>query len=72
MQWTCHELHVKLKGMLGWGENREDGKEGEENKVESGFFSCLVQERKQEKQKMGWKIIPPNPHNFVLLIWEEN
>ena len=38
--------------MFGWGENKEDGKEGEENMVENGIFSCLVQEIKQERQKM--------------------
>ena len=35
--------------MFGWGENKEDGKEGEENMVENGIFSYLVQERKQER-----------------------
>ena len=54
--------------MFGWGENKEDGKEGEENMVENGIFSCLIQEIKQERQKMGWKIIPSSPHNFVIPI----
>ena len=45
MQWTCRELHVKLKSMFGWGENKEDGKEEEENRVKNGIFSCLIQER---------------------------
>ena len=27
--------------------------------VENGIFYCLVQERKQERQKMGRKIFPP-------------
>ena len=39
----------KSKGMFGWGENKEDGKEEEENRVENGIFSYLVQERKQER-----------------------
>ena len=40
--------------------------------VENGIFYCLVYERKQERQKTGRKIIPPSPHFFILLIWEEN
>ena len=58
--------------MFGLGENREDGKYGEENIMENGIFHYLVQERKQEIQKIGRKIIPPNPHFFILPIWEEN
>ena len=57
--------------MFGLGENREDGKYGEENIMENGIFHYLVQERKQEIQKIGRKIIPPNPHFFILPIWEE-
>ena len=49
----------------GWGENREDGKEGEENRVKNGIFFYLVQERKQEGKKIVWKIFPPSPQNFV-------
>ena len=40
--------------------------------MENGIFSRLVQERKQERQKRGRKIIPPGPHFFILPIWEEN
>ena len=40
--------------------------------VENGIFSRLVQERKQERQKRGRKIIPQGPHFFILPIWEEN
>ena len=58
--------------MCGWGQNRDDGKEGEENRVKNEIFFYLVQERKQERQKMGCKIIHPGPHYFVLPIWEEN
>ena len=61
----------KVQGMFGWGENREDGKQKEENKVENGIFYCLVEERKQERQKIGRKIFPPGPHFFILPIWEE-
>ena len=35
--------------MFGCGENRENGKLGEENKVKNGIFHRLVQERKQER-----------------------
>ena len=34
--------------MFGYGENREDGKQAEENKVENDIFPCLVQERRRE------------------------
>ena len=39
--------------------------------VENGIFYCLVEERKQERQKIGRKIFPPGPHFFILPIWEE-
>ena len=58
--------------MFGWDENREDGKYGEENIMENGIFHYLVQERKQEIQKIGRKIIPPSPHFFIFPILEEN
>ena len=48
--------------MFGQGENNEDGKQGEENRVDNDIFYYLVQERKQERQKMRRKIFPPNPH----------
>ena len=47
--------------MIGCGENGENGKQGNENKVKSGIFSYLVQKRKEKRQKIGWKIIPPVP-----------
>ena len=40
--------------------------------VENGIFSRLVQERKQERQKIGRKIFPTGSHFFILPIWEEN
>ena len=58
-------LEYQTKALFGWGENRKDGKEREENMVENEIFSYLVQEGKQERKKMMWKIIPPGPHNFV-------
>ena len=36
------------QALFGRGENREDEKEVEENKVENGTFPYLVQEKKQE------------------------
>ena len=36
--------------------------------VENEIFSYLVRERKQERKKMVWKIIPLRPHNFALPI----
>ena len=66
------ELEVQnIKGMFDWGENREDGRQEEENRVKNDISHCLVQERKQERQKMGRKIFPPGPHFFILPIWEE-
>ena len=53
--------------MFGWSENR-----GMENRVENDILYCLVQERKQERQKIGRKIFPTGSHFFILPIWEEN
>ena len=41
--------------MFGWSKNKEDEKQGEENKVKNGIFYRLDQERKQERRKMGGK-----------------
>ena len=60
------------QALFGRGENREDEKEVEENKVENGTFPYLVQEKKQKGKKMVWKISPPGPQNFVLPIQEKN
>ena len=40
--------------------------------VENGIFHCLVEERKQERQKIGGKIFSLGPPFFILPIWEEN
>ena len=40
--------------------------------VKNGIFYCLFQERKQERQKIGRKIILIGPYFFILPIWEEN
>ena len=60
------------KGVFGWGENREDEKQGEENMVENVVFHCLVEERKQERQKTEEKFFPPRPTFFILPNWKEN
>ena len=52
------------KGVFGWGENREDEKQGEENMVENVVFHCLVEERKQERQKIEEKVFPSEPTFF--------
>ena len=36
--------------MFSWGENRGDGKQEEENRMENDIFYYLVEERKQERQ----------------------
>ena len=43
-----------------------------ENRVENGIFHCLVEKRKQERQKIGWKIFPLDPPFFIFPIYEEN
>ena len=40
--------------------------------MENGIFHCLVEERKQERQKIGGKIFPLGTPFFILPIWEEN
>ena len=58
--------------MFGWSKNKENEKQGEENWVENDIFHYLVEERKQERQKIGGEIFPLIPHFFILPIWEEN
>ena len=53
--------------MFGWSENR-----GMENLVENDILYYLVQEKKQERQKIGRKTFPMGSHFFILPIWEEN
>ena len=45
---------------------------GKENRAGNCIFHYLVEERKQERQKIRKKIFPPGPFFFILLIWEEN
>ena len=40
--------------------------------MENDIFHCLVEERKQERQKIGGKIFPLGSSFFILPIWEEN
>ena len=40
--------------------------------VENGIFHCLVEERKQERQKIGGEIFPLGTLFFILPIWKEN
>ena len=40
--------------MFGWGENMENEKEEEENRVKNEIFSYQVQEIKKEKRKIKW------------------
>ena len=47
--------------MFGWGENRDDEKYGEKNIMKNNIFYCLVEERKQERQKIGGEIFPLGP-----------
>ena len=47
--------------MFGWDENREDEKYGEKNRMKNNIFYCLVEERKQERQKIGGEIFPSGP-----------
>ena len=58
--------------MFGWSENREDEKQGEKNRVENGIFHCLIEERKQKRQRIRGKFFTPDPPFFILPIWEEN
>ena len=46
------------KVVFGWGENREDGKWREENRVENIVFHCLV----GEDRKLGRKFSLLGPH----------
>ena len=61
-----------IKGVFGWGENRNDGKQGEENKVKNVVLHCLVDERKQERQKTGEKVFSLEPTFLILPNPEEN
>ena len=43
-----------------------------ENRVENGIFHCLIEERKQKRQRIGGKFFTPDSPFFILPIWEEN
>ena len=40
--------------------------------MENAVFHCLVEERKQERPKIGEKVFLPTPTFFILPNWEEN
>ena len=40
--------------------------------MKNDIFHCLIEERKQERQKQGGGILLPDPPFFILSIWEEN
>ena len=40
--------------------------------MENAVFHCLVEERKQERQKIGEKVFPPESTFFILPNLEEN
>ena len=49
--------------MFGWGENRENGKQKEENRVENSIFQCLAKEGKWGGRKTRAKVLS-QAHNF--------
>ena len=59
------------KAVFGWGENREDGKQREENRVENTVFHCLVGEGKWGRQKTREKVFSLGPTFFILPNQEE-
>ena len=57
--------------MFGWGENREDGKQREENRVENSVFHCLAKEGKWGGSKTREKVFFLRPTIFILSNREE-
>ena len=57
--------------MFGWGENREDGKQREENMVENSVFHCLAKEGKWGGSKTREKVFSLRPTIFILSNREE-
>ena len=55
---------LESKAPFGWDENKKDGKKGEENREENTIFPYLVQERKQEGNKIMKKKITLGPQIF--------
>ena len=53
---------ILLQAVFSRGENREDGKQREENRVENTVFHCLVGEGKLGRQKTWKKFSLPGPH----------
>ena len=61
----------KLNTMFGWGENREDKKQREENRVENSVFDYLAKEGKLGGRKTWEKVFSPKPTIFIVSNWEE-
>ena len=57
--------------MFGWGENRKDGKQREENRVENSVFHCLAKEEKLGGRKTQEKVFSPGTIIFILSNREE-
>ena len=57
--------------MFGWGENRENGKQKEENRVENSVFQCLAKEGKWGGRKTREKVFSPRSTIFILPNREE-
>ena len=78
--WLCllyvnngYTYQIALPGtMFGWGENREDGKQRKENRVENSIFHCLAKEGKQGGRKTQEKVFSSGPTIFILPNREEN
>ena len=62
---------ILLQAVFSWGENRENGKQREENRVENTVFHCLVGEGKLGRQKTWKKVFSPGPTFFILSNREE-
>ena len=62
---------ILLQVVFSLGENREDGKQREENRVKNTVFHCLVGEGKLGRQKTQKKFFSPRPIFFILPNREE-
>ena len=76
LQIMYESMKVKVENILntvfGWGENREDEKQREENRVENIVFHCLAKEGKCWGWKTREKFFSPGPTIFILPNQEEN
>ena len=76
LQIMYESMKVRVENVLntvfGWGENREDGKQREENRVENTVFHYLAKEGKCWGWKTPEKIFSSGPTIFILPNREEN